>query len=503
MNQLKRSLRRCLLCYVVATFALLLAFLAGTAVLVRHEGQRELEAALAETDRLDPRWRLQDLEADRGTEPAPEQNGFRQVEAIIWDASTAKPPVPNQAQDARDRFGIGLLPKDQAELLRPLIDRAKIKLDRARGVTAFPRGRGESIIPKEGEAYVNSRPILGFLDLSKGLCADARLRIFDRDISGAFQDCLAVFHIGGTLANKPDLMAQLVRAAIDLRACDLVEQLLSTGKCSAGQLADLQRIVEAELASPRILLGIRAERAHFDWMLEQVQNGTIPSQKLEEIFMGVLGPRQGLVARGVQYFRYSLLISNLPGQRARRLRASNELISVGQLPYAERIQALRNLDEKWRAQSAAMFGWLDSAPEPGRIYANYVKEELAIDAILSNTIVAIATERYRQEHLHWPTSLDELSPRYLKTLPLDPYTGEPLHLLRKGPALVIYSVGENLKDDGGMLANRFATGGMDNGFVLLDPDQLQRAEKVSAYLERMKKSLKKVVGVLEKPLPRE
>ena len=430
--------------------------------------------------------------------PLPEQNAYARVQTIISDSSTANPPIYSQIQDARDRFGIPFLGRDQAKVLRPGIEHAKARLDLARGLLAFPRGRSDSIIPKEGELYTATLPIIPFLDLVKGLCADARLRLFDGDNSGAIQDCLTVLHIGGTLADTPELLAQLVRDAIDVRACDLVEKLLATGRCPANQLSSLQEILEVELAAPRGLLGIRAERAHFDWVLEQVQSGTISSQKLEETFMS---PGRGLIARGIQYFRYSLLISNLPEQRAKRLRAINELISVSQLPYQRRFLAMRELDEKLGRQSAEMFNWLDTASAPGRIYAHHLKEDLLVDAVLSCTIVAIAVERFRQRYKRWPESLDELSPRFLKTLLLDPFTGEPLHLVRKGAALVIYSVGQNLTDDGGALANRFAASGMDIGFVLLDPDQVRRAEIALAYFERAREALKSRVQNLQTLLP--
>ena len=351
MSPPKRSRRRLIFWYLTGAVALVLVFLTGARLLVRYHGQRELEAALAETDQLDPKWRLEDLEASRGPESDPEQNGFRQVEAIVWDASSFTPPIPTPAQDARDRFGLSLLSKDQAELLRPGINRAKTKLGLARGVTAIPPGRGDSVVPTDGEMYVNSRPILGFLDLAKGLCADARLRIFDGDTAGAFQDCLTVIHIGGTLGNEPAVMAQLVRNVINLRACDLVEQLLSTGKCRASQLAELQSLLEAELAAPRIVLGIRGERAHLDWMLEHVQSGEISKSKVEEMFLATLAPGQGVFAWAMQHCRSIFLVSNLPGQRASRLRAANELISVGQLPPAERFRELRQLSEKYECSS--------------------------------------------------------------------------------------------------------------------------------------------------------
>ena len=43
----------------------------------------------------------------------------------------------------------------------------------------------------------------------------------------------------------------------------------------------------------------------------------------------------------------------------------------------------------------------------------------------------------------------ELSPDYLKEIPLDLFIDKPLHYEREGKGYLLYSVGMNLKDDGG------------------------------------------------------
>jgi hypothetical protein len=55
--------RRCP--YVVAPLALIALIGIGVYVYLTVSAESELQAAIAETDRLDPRWRLEDVEADR------------------------------------------------------------------------------------------------------------------------------------------------------------------------------------------------------------------------------------------------------------------------------------------------------------------------------------------------------------------------------------------------------------------------------------------------------
>jgi hypothetical protein len=68
------------------------------------------------------------------------------------------------------------------------------------------------------------------------------------------------------------------------------------------------------------------------------------------------------------------------------------------------------------------------------------------------TIVLLAAEQFRREQGGYPQRLEELTPAYLSVLPIDPYNGQPLHLLHiPGERFVIYSVGKNGQDDGGQV----------------------------------------------------
>jgi hypothetical protein len=462
----------------------------GTGILLRHQGQRELEAAIAETDQLDPHWRLEEIEASRGPVPAPEANRFGRIVAFLADTTTASPPTLTKVQNTRDRFGKSAFDKDQVKLLRRDIERAKSQLDLARGLVAIPDGRGDSIIPLTGETYPKTQPVVAFLNFAKGAYADARLRIHDGDNFGAMADSFAVIQIGRALKNEPTLMSQLVRDAINVVACDLIEQLLATRQCSEQNLFEMQQLLQAELASPRVLLGVRTERAILDWIFSHIQSGDISGHKLEEDFRKGLASSQGILERAKADCRRLMLMGNVPAYRAKRLRAANETIVAGQLPYTERFQALQRLSKERKDKPVGMFGWLDTAPELDRVMADYLEEELKVDAALSSAIIAIAVERYRQQHKKWPTTLDDLSPLFLKTLPTDPYTGKPLRMLRKNSALLIYSVGPDMKDDGGALPSGFGErNGRDIGFVLQKSGLSGRPSSESSFRERLKKTL--------------
>jgi hypothetical protein len=68
------------------------------------------------------------------------------------------------------------------------------------------------------------------------------------------------------------------------------------------------------------------------------------------------------------------------------------------------------------------------------------------------TIVALALVAHRGERGRYPGKLDALAPAYLKEVPIDICSGGPLIYKVIGDGFVLYSVGENLRDDGGRTA---------------------------------------------------
>ena len=79
--------------------------------------------------------------------------------------------------------------------------------------------------------------------------------------------------------------------------------------------------------------------------------------------------------------------------------------------------------------------------------------------------VACALERYRLAHGEYPETLDALSPQFIEKLPHDIINGQPLHYRRTDNGkFVLYSVGWNEKDDGGVVVIR-------KGGSSVDPEQ--------------------------------
>jgi hypothetical protein len=57
--------------------------------------------------------------------------------------------------------------------------------------------------------------------------------------------------------------------------------------------------------------------------------------------------------------------------------------------------------------------------------------------------------RHKLVHEKFPSILAECDPKFLSVQPVDPFSGKPLVYRQEGNGFVLYSIGENMNDDGG------------------------------------------------------
>jgi len=70
-------------------------------------------------------------------------------------------------------------------------------------------------------------------------------------------------------------------------------------------------------------------------------------------------------------------------------------------------------------------------------------------AQLRTARVGLAIQRYRLATGNLPDTLDALVPTYIDAVPEDPFDGRTLRYEKLETGFVVYSVGEDRRDDGG------------------------------------------------------
>ena len=116
-----------------------------------------------------------------------------------------------------------------------------------------------------------------------------------------------------------------------------------------------------------------------------------------------------------------------------------------------RFMAMRDLAEKARAVDAASMPRsrrteiAPSSPPAGEInegaapVQNFVKAGDLSNASIGLAATAVALRRFRLDHGTYPNTLDELAPMYMKTVPLEPFTGRPPEYVRQGAGFELHA----------------------------------------------------------------
>ena len=83
-------------------------------------------------------------------------------------------------------------------------------------------------------------------------------------------------------------------------------------------------------------------------------------------------------------------------------------------------------------------------------FANASKNVLRYETRRELTIAALAIERFRRQHGRLPAKLADLMPGFVSAVPVDRMDGNPLrYRVNADGTFTLWSIGEDLKDDGG------------------------------------------------------
>jgi ABC-type transport system involved in multi-copper enzyme maturation permease subunit len=447
---------------LVYAFLLLLptGMLAARYVQLHRAADRDLQEAEAEADRLDPGWRWEELEAARKTMPDDQNAGLLAV-AVDKQVSV---PWPNQEEEHKLLEGVlppeRLLNDEQIKCLRSQLAHMRDALVQARRLADFPEGRLPLRWSKDG-TYVLLEHTHKMGTVARLLGNDVLCLAQDNDPDGALRSCRAMINTNRAIGDEPSLISVQVRIGLRVQAVGKIERVLGQGEPSEPALAALQRLLEDEERQPLAVIGLRGQRAEWDRMLRNLQEGKASYGML----IGGLPRSQGMAHLPNQDELASLSSGPMASQRADLIRYGTELVEAAKLPESQS-QVLLNTLQKSLTHRQHMVSLL------GAWVGRFMQIAQRGQAQLRCTIVALAAERFRRQHGRWPDTLTELTPEYLEMVPVDPFDGLPLRWSRKKGHVVVYSIGPDGVDNGGVIdRERPLRNGIDVGVVLWDPDQ--------------------------------
>jgi hypothetical protein len=416
-----RARRRLTTCVIVFT---LLGLYGAYHAVDWFRDTTQLRHAVAEAESRDPGWRLQDLEARRAA-LADEENGALRVLAA---SELLHRPLPHD-QDWQYLDGVPVLTqlnKKQIGRLRDEMQKDAAALAQARKLADLPHGR----YPVAWTHTVYTQPP-SYMELPRDVAwvlrSDILLHTADGDLDGALTSFRAAWNTARAFGDEPFLPSQRVRLGCAAMALSGLERVLGQGEPSLETLQATIACILAEDPEPLLLIGWRGERATLFDLMEAHHAGEIRNETTLEM------SRRDVEAQTLEFLTH--------------------MIEVAKLPAKDQVAPMKKAIADLSTEPENRISLADAnAKACYSVLASYRFKVLRHSARLRTAAVALAAESYRQTHDgRWPEKLTDVTPGFLRELPLDPYTDEPLGYRIHDDSIVIYAVGPDLVDDNGRI----------------------------------------------------
>ncbi|MHC4726651.1 MAG: hypothetical protein ACYS17_05425 [Planctomycetota bacterium] len=272
-----------------------------------------------------------------------------------------------------------------------------------------------------------------------------RYEAYKGDINKAFSDCVALTKFGGHLQGNGLLIEQLVGIAIEGLANGTAFTLLNSIDVPADVLKNTYEELYTQFNRQWPVISMEAEKVFW---YDQIQRTftddgqgsgrmlvrglayTVSDDWKKNLwrFVSFNQPdRQEVVANIDKYFeRFAEVVTETPLELRNKTIDKQIGNDVNVTPLMLNLQTPAH-------EKVNQLAW---------------RERTGREALLT----VLAVMRYKKETDRYPVSLDELvEAGYLKKLPMDPYSDGPFVYRKTDSSFLLYSVGMDLKDDGGEL----------------------------------------------------
>ncbi|MCD5397365.1 hypothetical protein LR003_00310 [candidate division NPL-UPA2 bacterium] len=332
-------------------------------------------------------------------------------------------------EKGRDRIN---WPEINVSLIRSLLEKNAGALSLVRQATRLEKSR----FPLEYEkGLMMALPYLAKMRrLARLLAAQALLQSEEGKVDEALKTLSVGLRLGRSLETEPSIISQLVRMAINTIMLQAMEIILNQHEAQPATYKALIRELDDLKGRIAFTRSLEGERAFGLWTFDMMRQEP-------ELLLGLEGRWAWLYVYGSY-----LLRPILKRDQVYYLRMAGRLVALSRLPYYQAVAEVRDF-EKELEHAVPRYGFITRAllPPLSRTFIRQARSEAQIRA----GKLALALRIYRARQGTYPETLKALTPEILSQLPVDPFTGKDYIYRREEEGFIVYSVGENLRDDQG------------------------------------------------------
>jgi hypothetical protein len=370
---------------------------------------------------------------------------FCKTHSLTPDQNTSAPGEPAMLDSGAVATPISAVTRQWIEANRKPLDALVEASKRSRFFMPLNCGYRVDIICEAILAYLN--PMRWS---AQALVARSLVRLDAGDVAGFHDDLLAAHRMARLLGQSMFMVDRAAAGKMEICACVAGRMGATSGKLSRDQARSLADDLGALGDLPPVLDPMGEGERYIE--LDALQYlAKIGPARTGDLLVAVMQPQDAVFEAKAFLF--------IPLSYERMMRGVNHMddaVAVAaRIPtYPKRIAAMELRDRDfhrdgfWNAVSGIVWGeW----PVKWFVPAGMVeptRRECRARTEMRLTRVALELWAYRQDHGTYPQALAELSAGYLRDVPVDFFSEKPLIYSRQGSGYLLYSVGQNMVDDG-------------------------------------------------------
>ena len=229
-----------------------------------------------------------------------------------------------------------------------------------------------------------------------------------------------------SMSREPLLIDHLVQIAIAAMSARTIEECLNYTMFTVEQLQDLQSQFERLRGNFDIKKAFAGEIC---FQLEYYADPYDPGMTMAYTAQIRLLRVSGLYERNI----------------LQSIESIQKLMAVDELPVGQRVPRAQAIEQELEGLSFLYFLTKIGTPSLSKVYKINLRVRSGIDSM----ITGLAIEQYRLAEKKLPETLEDLVPKYLPEVYVDPFDGRPLKYRQDYPGYRVWGVGEDGIDNGG------------------------------------------------------